>query len=142
MPTVPSSSFVWMASVMEDVPGVETFLPLTFTKGPAVGRISPNHWVRLVSENPARLFGLYPQKGVIQAGSDADVLVWDPDREVTISPGVLQTNCDWSPYDGWITKGYPHLTLSRGREVAWEGKFTGKVGHGRFLKRSPGQRLD
>lgn len=123
------------------MPGVETFLPLTFTRGPAVGNISANHWVRLVAENPARLFGIYPQKGVIQAGSDADILVWDPERVVTLVPEILQTNCDWSPYNGWKTTGYPHLTISRGQIIAERGKFTGKVGHGRFLKREPGQTL-
>ncbi|MHC4778051.1 MAG: dihydropyrimidinase [Planctomycetota bacterium] len=124
------------------MPGVETFLPLTFGYGPVEGRISVNHWVRLVSENPARLFGLYPRKGVIQPGADADILVWDPDRVVTLTAANLQTNCDWSPYEGWKTRGYPHLTLSRGVEVARKGKYTGRVGHGKFLERGPGQVLD
>jgi len=123
------------------LPGVETLLPLTFTHGPASGKFSINHWVGLVAENPARLFGLYPKKGVIQPGADADVLVWDPDRVFTIQPDALQTNCDWSPYDGLTTMGYPHLTLSRGKVVAKEGKFTGDVGWGRFVKRSPGGTL-
>ncbi|MHC5038283.1 MAG: dihydropyrimidinase [Planctomycetota bacterium] len=124
------------------LPGVENLIPLTFTYGPGEGRFSINHWVRLISENPAKIFGLYPQKGVIRAGGDADIVVWDPDRAFTITPDALQTNSDWSPYDGFTTKGYPHLTLSRGKVVAREGKFVGEVGHGRFLKRRPGGGLE
>jgi dihydropyrimidinase len=123
------------------MPGVENLLPLTFTHGPAAGRFSVNHWVRLVAENPARLFGLYPKKGAIQPGADADILVWDPDREVILEPGILQTRCDWSPWDGWKTKGYPHLVLSRGAVVSREGKYAGTPGHGRFVKRAPGGNL-
>jgi dihydropyrimidinase len=119
------------------MPGVENLLPLTFTHGPAAGKFSIRSWVKLISENPARIFGLYPRKGVIQPGADADILVWDPDREFTITPHALQTNCDWSPYDGWKTKGYPHWTFSRGELVATEGRFTGKPGHGRFVARHP-----
>ncbi len=120
------------------MPGVETLVPLTFTHGPAAGRFSINHWVKLVSENPAKLFGMYPQKGIIAPGADADIVIWDPDRCVTITPSVLQTNCDWSPFEGFQTKGYPHQTFARGKLVAERGKFVGEVGAGRFLKRSPG----
>jgi len=124
------------------MPGVETLVPLTFTHGPAAGRFSINHWVKLVAENPAKLFGLFPRKGIVAPGSDADVVVWDPDREFEITPDALQTNCDWSPFDGWKTEGYPHLTLSRGKVVAKQGKFAGTVGAGQFLKRSPGPGID
>ena len=120
------------------MPGVETLVPLTYTAGVAEGRFSANHWVKLVSENPAKLFGLFPQKGIIAPGSDADILVWDDERNVTLTPSVLQTNCDWSPFEGFETKGYAHMTFSRGKLVAKEGKFVGEVGHGKFLKRSTG----
>ena len=117
------------------LPGVETLAPLTYTHGPMAGRFSINRWVELVSENPARLFGLYPRKGVIAPGSDADIVVWDDTRNVTITPSVLQTNCDFSPFEGFTTKGWPAMTFSRGRLVARDGKFTGAVGAGEFLKR-------
>ena len=120
------------------LPGVETLTTTTFTAGPAAGRFSINHWVKLVSENPAKLFGMYPRKGVIAPGSDADILIWDPERRVTLTPSVLQTNCDYSPFEGFETKGYPHQTYSRGRLVAERGRFVGEVGAGRFLKRETG----
>jgi dihydropyrimidinase len=124
------------------LPGVETLVPLTYTAGVAGGRFSASHWVRLVSENPAKLFGMFPQKGIIAPGSDADIVIWDDDRKVTITPSALQTNCDWSPFEGFVTSGYAHMTFSRGELVAREGKFVGKVGHGRFVKRSPGKGID
>ena len=101
-------------------------------------QFSLNHWVKLVAENPAKLFGLFPRKGIIAPGSDADIVVWDDHRVVTIRPEILQTNCDFSPYEGMTVSGYPGLTFSRGELVAKDGKFVGKVGRGQFLKRSPG----
>lgn len=124
------------------LPGVETLAPLTYTAGPGAGRFSVNHWVKLVSENPAKLFGMYPKKGIIAPGADADIVVWDDDREVTIKPEILQTNCDFSPFDGFVTKGWPELTFSRGKLVAKEGKFSGEVGYGEFVKRSPGPGIE
>jgi dihydropyrimidinase len=129
-------------SIPFGMPGVETLVPLTYTAGVAGGRFSINHWVKLVSENPAKLFGMYPRKGIIAPGADADILVWDDERSVTLTPSVLQTNCDWSPFEGFETKGYAHLTFSRGELVAKEGKFVGKVGHGEFVKRSPGPGIE
>ncbi len=124
------------------MPGVETMVPLTYTAGPAAGRFPVNHWVKLVSQNPAKLFGLYPRKGIIAPGADADIVIWDDDRSVTITPSVLQTNCDWSPFEGFETKGYPHMTFCRGELVAEQGKFVGQVGSGQFLKRSPGPGIE
>jgi len=123
------------------MPGVETMLPLMYTFGVGQGYFSLNRMVELVSTNPARLFGMYPQKGTIAVGTDADIVVWDPDRQVTLSTSMLQTNCDWSPFEGYKLKGYPHVTLSRGRIVAREGKFVGEEGWGRFVKRQPGGTL-
>ncbi len=123
------------------MPGVETFLPTLYTHGVRKKRMTLQEFVALTSTNAARLFGLYPKKGVIAVGSDADILVFDPRRKFTITPKNLQTNCDWSPFDGMKLTGYPHATLSRGKIVAREGKFVGEVGHGEFVKRSPGGRL-
>jgi dihydropyrimidinase len=119
------------------MPGVETMVPLMFTEGVGKRGLSLNQFVALVSTNPAKLFGMYPEKGALEVGSDADILVFDPIRDVTIHASDLQTNCDWSPFEDWKLKGYPHVTISRGKVVAEKGKFVGEVGHGRFLKRKP-----
>jgi dihydropyrimidinase len=119
------------------MPGVETMVPLMHTFGVGGGRFSLNRFVQLVSTNPARLHGLYPTKGTLAIGADADVVVFDPKKRFVISPKRLQTNCDWSPFDGFKLTGYPALVFSRGRLVARDGKFVGTVGGGRFVRREP-----
>jgi dihydropyrimidinase len=119
------------------LPGVETMVPLMYTEGVGKRGFSVNHFVALVSANPARLFGMYPEKGTIAIGSDADLVVFDPEKKVTLHAADLQTNCDWSPFEGWELTGYPTTTLSRGKVVVTDGKFVGEVGHGKFLKRRP-----
>lgn len=119
------------------MPGVETMIPLMYTEGVGKRGFTVNQLVSLVSTNPAKLFGMYPEKGTIAVGSDADLVVFDPDKKVTISAENLQTNCDWSPFEGWKLVGYPAVTISRGEVVAEDGKFVGEVGHGKFLKRKP-----
>ena len=119
------------------MPGVETMLPLMHAFGAAKGRFSLNRLVQLVSANPARIHGLYPRKGTLSIGADADVVVFDPRKKFVVSPGRLQTNCDWSPFNGWTLNGYPAMTFSRGRLVAKNGKFVGEKGWGRFVKRAP-----
>lgn len=124
------------------MPGVETMLPLMHTYGVVKKRISLNRLVQLCSTNPAKLFGLYPLKGTIAIGSDADIAIFNPARELEISWKKMQTNCDWSPFEGFKLKGYPAYTLSRGKVVAKEGKFTGEVGYGSFVPRKPFGALD
>ena len=119
------------------MPGVETMIPLMYSEGVGKRGLSLNQLVALVSTNPAKLFGMYPEKGAIEVGSDADILIYDPDRKVTIHAGDLQTNCDWSPFEGWKLQGYPHVTISRGKVVAKQGNFVGSVGHGKFIQRKP-----
>jgi dihydropyrimidinase len=116
------------------LPGVETSLAVTYTLGPAKGNISPGHWAKIHSEGPARLFGLYPQKGCLQKGSDADIVVWDPTITRTIHAGDLQTKCDWSPYEGMKLRGIPRHVFLRGTEVAQEGCYIGSTNEGRFVK--------
>ena len=123
------------------LPGVETFIPTMFTFLVHKHNLSLERFVSLVSTNAARLYGLYPQKGAILEGSDADILVLDPAREVTIDYKKLATNCDWSPYQGMKLTGYPYVTISRGKIVAREGRFTGEYGWGRFLKGKPGGKI-
>jgi dihydropyrimidinase len=123
------------------LPGVETMLPLMYTEGVGTRRFTVNHLVSLISTNPAKIFGLYPQKGTIAPGSDADITVFDPNKKVTIHAKNLQTNCDWSPYEGWQLEGYPDTTISRGKIIVSDGKFIGKRGYGRFLKRQATREL-
>jgi dihydropyrimidinase len=118
------------------LPGVETLLPLMFTYGVEKGKISLEKLVKLLSLNPAKLMGLYPQKGGLWVGADADIVILDPKARMKISHNNLRTNCDWSPYEGFETVGMPVFTILRGEIIAEKGEFRGKVGGGRFLHRS------
>ena len=124
------------------LPGVETLLPSLYTFGVKKHRFSINHLVRLVSTNPAKFFGLYPQKGTIAVGSDADLIIIDPKREMLIDAKKLESNCDWSPFEGQSLYGFPEVTLSRGRVIGEKGKFCGKAGAGRFVQRRTGNLLE
>ena len=116
------------------IPGLETRLPLLFSEGVQKGRLSLNRFVELTATNPAKLFGLYPRKGTIAIGADADIAIWDPEREVTISNAMLHHAVDYTPYEGMRIRGWPILTLSRG-EIVWDGERPqGVPGRGRFLK--------
>ncbi|MHA1637706.1 MAG: dihydropyrimidinase [Candidatus Thorarchaeota archaeon] len=117
------------------MPGVETMVPVMYTEAVGKRGFSLNQFVALVSTNPAKLFGMYPDKGEIAVGSDADILVFDPEKNVTVKAAELQTNCDWNPFEGTELKGYPSVTISRGKIIAEDGQFVGEVGHGNFLKR-------
>ncbi len=117
--------------------GVETMVPLMYTEGVGKRGLTVNQLVALISTNPAKLFGMYPDKGTIAVGSDADLVVFDPEKKVILRAADLQTNCDWSPFEGWKLVGYPSVTISRGVVVAKDGKFVGEVGHGKFLQRKP-----
>ena len=118
------------------LPGTELMLPLLYN-GVVEGKISMHQMVALCSTNPAKVFGMYPQKGSITIGSDADLVIYDPKKEVTIDYKNLETNCDWSPYQGIKLTGYPHITIVRGKIVAQEGKCVGEKGYGKFIKRGP-----
>ncbi|HJX39248.1 MAG TPA: dihydropyrimidinase, partial [Anaerolineae bacterium] len=119
------------------MPGVETRLPLLYHEGVNQGRISINRFVELVATNPARLFGLYPQKGTIAIGSDADLVVWDPEKEMPLTLQNLHMNVDYSPYADVTVRGYPELVLARGKIIVQDNCFLGERGSGRFLPRKP-----
>jgi dihydropyrimidinase len=116
------------------VPGIETRLPILFSEGVNKGRIDLGTFVALTATNPARLYGLYPRKGTIAVGSDADVVIWDRDREVTITNDMLHHNCDYTPYEGMRVRGWPAVVLSRGEIVVDEGKLLAEPGQGQFLR--------
>jgi len=118
------------------LPGVETRMALVWS-GVRAGRITKADWVRLCSEAPARTFGLWPAKGSLAVGADADVVVWDPERRHDLGAADLQTAADHSPYEGMVSTGWPELVLSRGRVVARDGHFAGEPGWGRYVARAP-----
>lgn len=115
------------------IPGLETRLPLLFSAGVVGGRISVNQFVALTSTNPAKLYGLHPRKGTIAIGADADLAIWDPQREVTIRNEGLHHAVDYTPYEGLRVTGWPVTTLVRGKVVAHEGEVMAEAGHGEFL---------
>jgi dihydropyrimidinase len=119
--------------VAPGVPGLEARLPLLFSEGVGKGRIDLNSFVRVTATNAARIYGLYPRKGTIAVGSDADIAIWDPEREVTIRKSMLHDRMDFTPYEGFAVKGWPEITLSRGEAVWRDGEPCGKPGRGRFL---------
>ena len=112
-------------------------MPLIYTEGWGKGRLSLNRFVEVCATGPARLFGLFPQKGTIAVGTDADLVLWDPNREHQLTKENLHMNVDYSPYEDIIVKGYPALVLQRGKVIVKDNEFVGEVGAGQFLKRNP-----
>jgi dihydropyrimidinase len=121
--------------VPNGAPGVETLLALVYSEGVRKGRITMNDLVRVTSYNPSRILGLHPEKGVIAVGSDADLVVFDPEKKVKLTVDNLHTRIDFSIYEDITVTGYPTVTISRGNIVYENGNFTGKKGTGRFVKR-------
>ena len=117
-------------------PGIENRLSLVFTGGVHGKRFSANRFVELVATTPAKLFGLYPRKGTIAVGSDADLVIFDPNKEEIISAATHHMRVDYSMFEGIKVKGVPRQVLVGGRLIIDNGKFTGKPGSGRFLKRN------
>jgi dihydropyrimidinase len=122
-------------------PGIEHRLSLVYNGGVHGGKFSPNRFVQLVSTAPAKLFGLYPRKGTVAVGSDADLIVFDPNEEQIISVKTHHMRVDYSMFEGTRVKGVTKTVLSRGRTIIDNGRFTGKAGAGEFLKRENPARL-
>jgi len=118
------------------LPGIETRLALVW-EGVRAGRLTAADWVRLCAEAPARTFGLWPAKGSLAVGADADVVVWDPERRHRLDASDLHMDVDHSPYAGRVAVGWPRLVLARGRVVARDGMFAGEPGSGRYVARTP-----
>ncbi len=125
------------ACIPNGIPGLETRLPLLFSAGVNEGRLDLCEFVALTATNPAKMYGLYPRKGSIAIGADADLTLWDPEREVRISNDILHHNVDYTPYEGMKIRGWPVTTVSRG-EIVWsDGEFSASPGRGRFLRCDP-----
>jgi len=121
--------------VPNGLPGVETRLPVLYTEGVVKGRISINKLVEVLATNPAKIFGLYPQKGTISPGTDADITVFDPAIRRVLRAKDLETPAGWSPYEGLEVHGWPTCVISRGDAVFWDGVLKAEPGRGCFLKR-------
>lgn len=119
------------------MPGIETRLAVMYHEGVNKGRISIEKLVEITSTNVAKIYDLYPQKGVIQVGSDADLVVFDPAREVEICSDNLHDMADWSPFEGWKVQGSVVVTVSKGKIIVRDNEFLGKAGAGSFLARKP-----
>jgi dihydropyrimidinase len=123
------------AKIPNGMPGVETRMFLLWDGGVRTGRISMNRFVEITSTAPAKIFGLYPRKGTIAVGADADVVVWDGEKRHTLSEKTLHMRVDYTPYEGREVTGAATYVLSRGRLVVENGRYLGKKGDGAFVKR-------
>jgi dihydropyrimidinase len=121
------------SDVLNGIPGIETRLPLFFSATQTEGRLSLNQFVDITTTTPAKLYGLYPRKGVIAVGSDADLAIWDPGKTVTIRNEMLHHAVDHTPYEGMQVRGWPVATISRGEIVYEDGRVHSSAGRGRFL---------
>jgi len=125
------------AHIPNGAPGIETRVPLLFSEGVGKGRLSLQQLVRTCATDPARLFGLYPRKGTIAVGSDADLVIYDPHKEVTLSATALHQRVDYTPYEGRVVRGYPRTVLLRGQMIVDDAQFVGHVGQGQFIPAKP-----
>ena len=123
--------------VPNGLPGVEDRVDLLHDGGVVGGRISPERWVEIISTAPAKMFGMYPRKGAVAIGSDADLVIYDPNRRHVISAATHHMDVDYSCYEGRTVQGGSDIVLSRGSVIVRDGVFTGSKGHGRFVKRGP-----
>jgi dihydropyrimidinase len=130
-----TGGFADFTEIPGGLPGIETRMALVW-QGVVAGRISAAEWVRLCAEAPARTFGLWPAKGSLRAGADADVVVWDPARRQSLDAAALHMAVDHSPYEGTVVTGWPELVLSRGDVVARDGHYVGEPERGRYVTRA------
>ncbi len=118
-------------------PGVEDRLSLVYDGAVVKRGFSLNKWVDITSTASAKMFGMFPKKGTIAVGSDADIVLFDPNVERTISAKTHHMNCDYSLFEGWKIKGLPETVLSRGKVIIEKGQYQGRAGDGQFLRRGP-----
>jgi dihydropyrimidinase len=124
--------------IPQGLPGVETLASLLFDEGVKKERISIDRMVELVSEQPAKRFGLYPQKGSLLVGTDADIVVFDPEKQKRITPDKLHMKTDFNPYAGKISQGWPRFVFLRGNPILEGNEFIGRKGAGKWINRNKG----
>jgi dihydropyrimidinase len=124
------------SKIPNGAPGIETRMSLVYDGGVRPGRISLNRFVELTSTSPAKIFGLFPRKGTIAPGSDADIVIFDPEKKARLSAKTLHMKVDYNPYEGREVVGATDTVISRGRVVIDAGKFVGRAGAGSFIKRA------
>lgn len=132
LPNGDATTFKEMAN---GVPGIELRLPLLFSEGFLKGRIDIHQFVALAATNHARLYGMAPRKGAIALGADADIAIWNPERETTITAAMLHDNVGYTPYEGRTIKGWPEVVVSRGRVVVEDNTLQVERGSGQYLRR-------
>jgi len=136
---IPGKELGWsdFTRIPNGVPGVGDRMPILWTTGVGSGRLTPSQFVALTSTNAARIFGLYPRKGTLQPGSDADLVIWDPDRRVTYGVAHAHHRTDYNLYEGWELKGFPEKVYLRGNLIVDGDRWLGRPGMGTFLSRQP-----
>jgi len=119
------------------LPAVGDRLPVLWTYGVRAGRITPNQFVAMTSTNPSKIFGLYPRKGTIAPGSDADLVIWDPNRQLTYGVAYSHQRTDYNLFEGWELTGFPEKVFLRGRLIVDRDRWLGHAGMGCYLDRQP-----
>jgi dihydropyrimidinase len=123
------------------LPGVQDRMPVLWTYGVRAGKISANQFVALTSTNPAKIFGLYPRKGALVPGADADIVIWDPEKRVKYGVAHSHQRTDYNLYESWELVGYPEKVFLRGKLIVDGDEWKGRRGDGKFLKRGEGEVL-
>jgi dihydropyrimidinase len=127
----------WFPRIPGGLPGIEARLPLIYTYGVCTGKLTLEQWVSVCSTNPARILGLYPRKGSLLPGADADIVLFDPDKTMTMTKALLHEQVDYTPYEGMELVGWPVEVILRGESLISDYRWTGSNNKGQFLKRSP-----
>jgi dihydropyrimidinase len=124
------------SKIPNGAPGIETRMSLVYDGGVRTGRISLSRWVELTSTSPAKIFGMFPRKGTIAPGSDADIVIFNAERSQLLSVDTLHMKVDYNPYEGRTVQGVSETVIARGKVIVEDGKFVGRKGAGEFIKRS------
>ncbi|MCP3990691.1 MAG: dihydropyrimidinase [Actinomycetia bacterium] len=133
---LPNGDQTTFKEIANGVPGLELRMPVLYTEGVGSGRLTVNQFVDITSTQHAKIYGLYPRKGTIAVGSDADLAVWDPDRELTITNEMVHDNVGYTPYAGRHLRGWPETVVSRGEVIIADGELRAERGRGQFLART------
>ena len=132
---LPQGAQTTFKEMANGVPGLQVRLPLLYSEGVAKGRLTLHDFVALTATNHARMYGLFPRKGTIEVGADADLAIWDPEKRVTLTAGMMKDNAGYTPYEGMAVTGWPTTVLSRGRLTVHEEKLMVEKGSGKFIAR-------